>query len=220
MRKIDNRIIEEIARYNSINQYIVEQDATLPPPPAEDPNALPPADPAAGAPVDPNLAPPAPAAPTPQPIDVDNDPDVEKLGDDAKPETAGGSTEELDITDLVNSQKKVEEKQEEYFNNLFQHLTDLETKLGEMDGLMTKLNDIEAKIEKYRVKTPEEKLELRSIDSAPFNQKLSQFFQDKEEDLDATGKEYILTSDEVEDFSPDEIRGSFTQAPDQEFRKY
>ena len=165
--------------------------------------------------MDPNLAPPAPAAPTPQPIDVDNDPDVEKLGDDAKPETAGGSTEELDITDLVNSQKKVEEKQEEYFNNLFQHLTDLETKLGEMDGLMTKLNDIEAKVEKYRDKTPQEKLELRSLDSGPFNQKLSDFFEDKEEDMEKSGKnEYILTQDEVEDFSPNEIKKTFRNFED------
>jgi len=219
MRKIDNRIIEEIARYNSINQYIVEQDATLPPPPGEDPNALPPADPAAGAPVDPNLAPPAPAAPAPQPVDVANDPDVEKLGDDAKPETApetaGSSTEELDITDLVKSQKKVEEKQEEYFNNLFQHLTDLETKLGEMDGIMTKLNDLEAKVEKYRDKTPQEKLELRSLDSGPFNQKLSDFFEDKEEDMEKSGKnEYILTQDEVEDFSPNDIKKTFRNFED------
>ena len=216
MRKIDNRIIEEIARYNSINQYIVEQEATLPPPPGGDPNALPPADPALAPPADPNLAPPAPAAPAgPQPVDIANDPDVEKLGDDAKPETAGGSTEELDITDLVNSQKKVEEKQEEYFNNLFQHLTDLETKLGEMDGLMTKLNDIEAKVEKYRDKTPQEKLELRSLDSGPFNQKLSDFFQDKEEDMEKSGKnEYILTQDEVEDFSPNEIKKTFRNFED------
>jgi hypothetical protein len=214
MRKIDSRIIEEIARYNSINQYIVEQDATLPPPPA-DPNALPPADPAAGVPVDPNLAPPAPESPTAQPVDVDNDPDVEKLGDDSKPETVKASTEELDITDLVNSQKKVEEKQEEYFNNLFQHLTDLETKLGEMDGLMTKLNDIEAKVEKYRDKTPQEKLELRSLDSGPFNQKLSDFFEDKEEDMEKSGKnEYILTQDEVEDFSPNEIKKTFRNFED------
>ena len=110
MKKIDNRILEEIARYNSINNYIVEQDATLPPPPAGDPNALPPAG-GAPAPVDPNVAPPAPAAPTgPQPVDLENDPDVEKVGGEGDSE---GKTEEMDITDLVKSQKKVEQKQEE-----------------------------------------------------------------------------------------------------------
>jgi hypothetical protein len=134
MKKIDNRILEEIARYNSINNYIVEQDATLPPPPGEDPNALPPEG-GAPAPVDPNVAAPAPAAPAgPQPVDLENDPDVEKVGE----EDTEGKTEEMDITDLVKSQKKVEQKQEEYFENLFQHLDNLESKLGEMDGIMSK----------------------------------------------------------------------------------
>jgi hypothetical protein len=212
MKKIDNRILEEIARYNSINNYIVEQDATLPPPPGEDPNALPPVG-GAPAPVDPNVAPAAPAAPTgPQPVDLENDPDVEKVGEG----DSEGKTEEMDITDLVKSQKKVEQKQEEYFDNLFQHLDNLETKLGEMDGIMSKLNDLEMKIEKYREKTPQEKLELRSLDSGPFNQKLSQFFDDKEEDMEKSGKnEYILTQDEVEDYSPIEIKKTFRNFGDE-----
>jgi hypothetical protein len=212
MKKIDNRILEEIARYNSINNYIVEQDATLPPPPGEDPNALPPEG-GAPAPVDPNVAAPAPAAPAgPQPVDLENDPDVEKVGE----EDTEGKTEEMDITDLVKSQKKVEQKQEEYFENLFQHLDNLESKLGEMDGIMSKLNDLEMKVEKYREKTPQEKLELRSLDSGPFNQKLSQFFDDKEEDMEKSGKnEYILTQDEVEDYSPIEIKKTFRNFGDE-----
>jgi len=214
MKKIDNQILEEIARYNSINQYIVEQDAALPPPPGEvDPNAAPVPAPETAPPADPNaaMAPPAPTGP--QPVDVATDPDVEKIGDDEKSES---KTEEMDITDLVKSQKKVEEKQEEYFNNLFQHLDNLETKLGEMDGIMTKLNDLEAKVEKYREKTPQERLELRTLDSGPFNQKLSQFFDDKEEDMEKTGKnEYILTQDEVEDYSPNEIKKTFRNFEDE-----
>ena len=214
MKKIDNQILEEIARYNSINQYIVEQDATLPPPPGEvDPNAAPAPAPETAPPADPNaeVTPPAPTGP--QPVDVATDPDVEKIDDEKKSES---KTEELDITDLVKSQKKVEEKQEEYFNNLFQHLTDLETKLGEMDGIMNKLNDLEAKVEKYREKTPQERLELRTLDSGPFNQKLSQFFDDKEEDMEKSGKnEYILTQDEVEDYSPNEIKKTFRNFEDE-----
>jgi len=215
MKKIDNRILEEIARYNSINNYIVEQDATLPPPPGEDPNALPPlpGDEGVAAPVDPNVSPPAPAAPDgPQPVDLENDPDVEKVGEG----DSIGKTEEMDITDLVKSQKNVEQKQEEYFDNLFQHLDNLENKLGEMDGIMSKLNDLESKIEKYREKTPQEKLELRSLDSGPFNQKLSQFFDDKEDDMEKSGKnEYILTQDEVEDYSPIEIKKTFRNFGDE-----
>ena len=193
---IDKKILEEIKRHNSINNYIMEQ-GELPPPPAE----------AATAPVDAGAAvpppPPAPAEPTPQPVDIENDPDVEEVGNE---------TEELDITDLVDTQKTFSDKQEEYFNNLFDQLKNLETKLGEMDNLVNTVNSLETKIEKMRPKTPEEKLELRSLDSGPFNQKLSQFFDDKMDDMEKTGKnEYVLTSDEVEEFSPSEIKGSFSE---------
>ena len=79
-----------------------------------------------------------------------------------------------------------------------------------MDSIVSKLNDLEMKVEKYRVKTPEEKLELRSLDSGPFNQKLSQFFEDKQDELEKKGKnEYVLTQDDVEEFSPNEIKKSF-----------
>jgi hypothetical protein len=79
-----------------------------------------------------------------------------------------------------------------------------------MDAIFDKINSIENKIEKYREKTPEEKLHLRSLDSYPYNQKLTDFFVDKQKDMDATGKnEYVLTDDEVESFQPNEIKKSF-----------
>jgi hypothetical protein len=195
---IDNKILQEIKRHNSINKYILEQ-GELPPPPAE-----------AAAPVTPPapeeaLAPAAPVPPAtpegPQVVDVANDPDVEEVGKE---------TEELEITDLVDAQKSFSDKQEEYFTNLFDQLQNLESKLGEMDNLVNTINNLEVKIEKMRPKTPEEKLELRSLDSGPFNQKLSQFFDDKMDDMEKSGKnEYVLTTDEVEDYSPNEIKGSF-----------
>jgi hypothetical protein len=161
---LDKKIISEIERYRSINQYILEQAAV---PPAED--ALGALAPAAGATPPPPPAgatpPPAPEA-GPQVIDVDSDPDVEKIDDEGNSEEGEGSgTEELDITDLVDSQKNIEMKQEDYFNNLFNQLNDLQSKLGEMDNIMNKLNSLENKIEKYREKTPQEKLELRTYDS-------------------------------------------------------
>ena len=215
---IDNKILEEIQRYKNINQYITEQDV----PPVEDPAAALPPPPDAGAALPPPpgapapdagaVPPPAPpaAGAEPQPVDVATDPDVEKVGDEKE------KREELEITDLVQSQQNVEKKQEEYFENLFKHLEDLESKLGNMDSIVSKLNDLEAKVEKYRPKTPEEKLELRSLDSGPFNQKLSEFFEDKQGDLEKAGKtEYVLTSDEVEGFSPNEIKKSFRNFDDE-----
>ena len=208
---LDRKIISEIERYRSINQYILEQ-AAIPPPPGED--ALGALAPAAGA-----TPPPAPAEATPPPapeagpeiIDVDSDPDVEKIDDEGNSEEGEGTgSEELEITDLVNSQKNIETKQEDYFNNLFNQLNDLQSKLGEMDNIMNKLNSLENKIEKYREKTPQEKLELRTYDSYPFNQKLSQFFDDKQDEMEKTGKnDYVLTSDEVTDINVNDIKNSF-----------
>ena len=207
MSGIDKTILEEISRYKNINNYIFEQEATEPAPegdipPAPEAGALPPA-PDAGM----DTATPPPTA---EPIDVASDPDVEKVGEEEN------ESEELEITDLVNSQKNIETKQEEYFNNLFNQLNGLESKLKDMEGIFTKLNDIEAKIEKYREKTPQEKLELRSLDSGPFNQKLSDFFVDKEQEMEKSGKnEYILTTDEVESFTPSEIKTTFNDFGDE-----
>ena len=202
---IDRKILEEVARFNSINQYVMEQEAQLPPPPAEDPMAeLPPMDTMP----QPEVAPTTP--PAPQPVDVEQDPEVEKVGEEES------KKEELEITDLVKSQKNVEEKQDEYFQQLFSHLTDLENRLGDMDTIVNKLNHLEAKLEKYREKSPEEKLQLRSLDSGPYSQKLSDFFSDNQDKFEQQGKdEYILTKDEVEDFSPHEIKKSFRNYDDE-----
>ena len=213
---ISQTIIEELKRYNKINNYITEQETGLTPAipapgdapsdAAPDAGALPAPGGEADAAADAEGTTP-PASTEPEPIDVANDPDVEKVGDEGSEETG---TEELEITDLVKSQQNIETKQEEYFNNLFNQLNGLESKLKDMEGIFTKLNDIESKIEKYREKTPQEKLELRSLDSGPFNQKLSDFFVDKEEDMEKSGKnEYVLTTDEVESFTPSEIKTTF-----------
>jgi hypothetical protein len=202
---IDKKIISEIQRYHFINNYLNEQDAPPPPPPlgGEDPAAVPPA----------QGAEPAPATDAPpQVIDVETDTEVEKIDDSGKSEEADttGGTEELDITDLVKSQENIETKQEEYFNNLFSQVSSLESKLGEMDAILNKLNSLEAKIEKYREKTPQEKLELRTYDSYPFNQKLTDFFDDKKEEMEKTGKhDYVLTSDDVTDINDGDIKNSF-----------
>jgi hypothetical protein len=89
-----------------------------------------------------------------------------------------------------------------------------------MDNVMSKLNELEVKLEKYRPKTNQEKLELRSLDSGPFNQKLTDFFEDKEKDIEKSGKnEYVLTTDEVEDYTPSEIKTTFSDyAEEGEFK--
>lgn len=215
--KTDERIILEIKRHNSINNYIMEQDAALDTP---DLGAEPtPAPDLGGAPADAPVA--TPADTKPKIIDVETDTDVEKIDGKGKSEENESSTEELDITDLVDSQNKIENKQEEYFQNLFGQLETLQSKLGEMDGLVQKLNDIEAKIEKYRPKSAEEKLELRTLDSGPYNQKLADYFSDKLPEMEKQGKEYVLTTDDVQSFSPNEIKKTFAaELPSMNTRNY
>jgi len=221
---VDDKILKEIARYNSINKYIMEQD--VPPPPADPAaaGAIPPPPADAGAPADPAAgvdpaAPAPPAAPgegEAAPVDVATDPDVEEIPAEGE-EGEEGETEELDITDLVDSQKTIADKQEEYFTNLFDQIKTMEEKLAEMDTIVSKLDTLEAKVEKYRPKTAQEKLQLRSLDSGPYKQNLADFFDEKKDEMEQTGKnEYVLTQDEVESFSPSEIQKSFNEPMEDE----
>ena len=198
---IDKKILKEIQRHHRINTYISEQAAGNIVPGLEGPTE----------PEDNLAAANSEVAPTgtPEKIDLATDTEVKKI-DNEGGTTEETGTQELDVTELVSAQKNIENKQEEYFENLFGYLQNLESKLSDMDNLVNKLNDIEAKLEKFRPKSAEEKLDLRTIDSGPFNKKLSDFFDDKKEDWEKSGKhEYILTSDEVEDISPAEIKKTF-----------
>lgn len=212
--KVSKRILEELNRYNQINHYIVEQDAALPPPTEDDATAEPPLP----APDDTTLGGATPpegvvAPETAAPIDIDNDPDVEEIETgDSEGGTNDSGTEELDITELVTTQKDMQSKQEEYMNSMMSKLNDLETKLSQMDSIFDKINSIEDKVEKYRPKSAEEKLQLRSLDSYPYNQKLSDFFAEKEPQMQQQGKEqYILTPDDVENYDKMSVRKSFDQ---------
>lgn len=219
---LDRKILEELKRFNEITKYVLlEQEPPAegdvpPPPPAE--GQTPPPPPAEGAapPTDAG-APPATegaADAIPEPVDVESDPDVEEVGAEEKGEE---ETEEIDITDLITAQQEIKDKQDSFMEDMFKRLDDLQSKLENMDQIMTKINSLETKFDRYREKTPEEKLELRSLDSYPYNQKLTDFFDDKKVEMEKTGKnEYILTSDEVENFSPNEIKKTFNSFDNEE----
>lgn len=222
----NKNLLNEIHRYNNINKYILEQEGgeTAPaddmglgldtPPPAGDEGLGTETPPTEGG-----------ADEIPEPVDVSTDPDVEVVNNDGTTEqdsdtsTDDSGTEELDITDLVTSQKEISDKQDEYMETMFSKLDDLTSKLSEMDSILDKINNLETKIEKYREKSPEEKLQLRSLDSYPYNQKLTDFFMDKQDEFEKTGKnEYVLTSDDVENFSDSDIKKSFDKPfEDEEF---
>jgi hypothetical protein len=135
-------------------------------------------------------------------------------------DTGGEDTTELDVTDLVSKQdetntelsdqKDILSKNTESLDDLMTKLSDLETQLSSMEDVATKISSLEDKLEEYRPRTPEEELGLRKHDSGPYNKTLSDFFTDKEEVFDKTGKkQYILTKDAVEDYSDVDIQKSF-----------
>jgi hypothetical protein len=226
---------EELARFNAINKYTEKLLSEQAPPPPEDPNAAPPpADPAAdpaAPPADPNAMPPLPpdgeAAP---PAGDEPAPDADPLaGEEPAPEaepSADDTTEELDITDLVNMTKDIKKQLDatqnkdtgsvEKMDAVFSKLGELEAKLGEMDSVLAKIDQLGAQIQQVKPKTPVEKLEMRSLDSYPFNKKPDEFFAEKQGEMEKSGKnEYVLTKGDVENYGKNEIMKSFNPKADE-----
>jgi hypothetical protein len=208
---LQKKIQEEIDRFRSINRYtdklIMEQD--VPPPPPGDAVPPPPGDMGAVPP------PPGDAGTVPPPP-----------GDAGAVPPPTEETEEIDITDLVNMTKSVKKDIEDNKQNntsvinkmddVFTKLGDLEQKLAQMDAVMDRINRLDSKLDTIKEKTPQEKLEMRSLDSYPFNQNPQQFFVNKQDQMRASGKnEYILTKDDVQNYSNDTIRQSFNPEEDE-----
>ena len=212
---LEQKLQEELNRYKAINRYgktmIMEQDAP-PPPPEEDPLGDVPPPPAgdAGAPTD--VPPPPPAG------DMGTPPmDEAGMGDD---------TEEMDITDLVNMTKNIKNDLENNkqdnsavinkMDDVFTKLGDLESKLAQMDQVMAKIDQLGATVEANKPKSEVEKLEMRSLDSYPFNEKPQEFFAHKQGEMRASGKnEYVLTKDDVVNYAPDALKTSFNPNEEQ-----
>jgi hypothetical protein len=200
---LEKKLQEELNRYKAINKYgtkmIMEQDAPALDAPVDD---LPPVPDAGGD------MPPAPDA-----------------GGDMPPAPDAMDTEEIDITDLVNMTKNIKNDLENNktdnasvigkMDDVFTKLGDLEQKLAQMDAVMAKIDELGAKVEASKPKTGVEKLEMRSLDSYPFNEKPQEFFAHKQGEMAASGKnEYVLTKDEVNNYPTDVIKTSFN--PDQQ----
>jgi hypothetical protein len=211
---LEKKLQEELNRYKTINKYgktmIMEQEV-----PAEDPAALPPA---------PDALPEAPAAPMDSAA-----PAPDPLAAPADVPAEGDTTEEIDITDLVNMtkslKKDVEDNKNEHgdvigkMDDVFSKLTDLEQKLSQMDQVMAKIDELGAKVDAAKPKTGVEKLEMRSLDSYPFNEKPQEFFAHKQGEMAASGKnEYVLTKDDVVNYPTDTIKTSFNPNQEDEYK--
>jgi len=231
---LEKKLHEELNRYKAINNYnygkskiIMEQAA----PPAEDPTVVPPATGgAAGTPAPDAGATPGPdAGATPAP-DAGATPPTTPDAAASAPSTEE-DTQEIDITDLVNMTKSIKQDVEnnktdyngaiQKMDDVFSKLGDLETKLSEMDALMHKIDSLGIKIDQMKPETPVEKLEMRSLDSYPFNEKPDQFFAHKQDEMRKSGKnEYVLTKDDVANYSNDQIKQTFNPEEQEDEYKF
>jgi hypothetical protein len=217
---LEKKLLEEVKRFNAINKYskkmITEQDA----PPAPEAGDVPPPPPAGDAGAPPTDVPPPPPA---------GDMGAPPMDTPAPSGDMGGDTEEIDITDLVNMTKNIKNDLESNksdngavmnkMDDVFTKLNDLEGKLAQMDQVMAKIDQLGASVEANKPKSEVEKLEMRSLDSYPFNEKPQEFFAHKQGEMRASGKnEYVLTKDDVENYAPDTLKTSFN--PEQQQDEY
>lgn len=135
--------------------------------------------------------------------------------------------EEIDVTTIVDKSEEakdlaqkavtVGEKNTEFLQSLTDKLSNLESSLTKMDTIADKINKLE-----QEVKTPEEKLELRSLDSYPFNMKLTDYWEEKatkdknyrisggEEMSDGQEKEYVIKPEDIDNYNENDIENSFS----------
>ena len=152
--------------------------------------------------------------------DEDLGPDDEDMGDE---DNFGGDDEtiELDVTELVKGSEETKASVDganEKITQLMDMVGKLETQLNSMDEISKKIDFLELELEK-RAPTPEEKIEMRSLDSYPYNVKLTDFWATQKGQYDVLGmedkeeeeeKEYTLTQDDIEaDYSASDVKSSF-----------
>jgi hypothetical protein len=217
---LEQKLQEELNRFRSINKYgkkmIMEQEAPAPPVdptvPSADPGAIP-------------DAPPADAVATPPPADTT----APEATEGPKP-PAEDDTQDIDVTELVDITKSIKNDLDNHKNNqdaaitkmddLFTKLNDLEQKLSAMDNIVAKIDQLGQEVKEMKPETPQEKLEMRSLDSYPFNQKPNDFFNQKQQEMKQSGKnEYILTKNDVTNY-PQDIKTTFNPNNNEEIDEY
>lgn len=136
--------------------------------------------------------------------------------------TDTGDEVEVDVTKLVQGSEEAKEaatSANQKTDELLARFNDLESRISKMDAITSKIDDLEKEIVK-RNPTPVEKLEMRSLNSFPYNIKLTDYFKDIEGydvGTEQQPKEYVLTQDDVNnDFLDQSIKNSFDVPEDYE----
>jgi hypothetical protein len=121
-------------------------------------------------------------------------------------ETEDGDTEEIDVTDIVkraddakgSAEKAVvaAEEGKNMIKDLMAKFQNLEASLSKIDNVSSEISSIKQDLQMQK---PKEKLELRSLDSYPFNVKLTDYWND----VAAKGNYEITDGNEPDGVSPD-----------------
>lgn len=130
-------------------------------------------------------------------------------------EEPAGDEVELDVTELVNGSKEAKESADaanEKISQLMTMIDSMTNQLTAMDAISSKIDSLEKELEK-RAPTPEEKIEMRSLDSYPYNLKLTDFWSTQKNQYDVIPdekKEFVLDDNAIEkDYSDVKIKGTF-----------
>jgi hypothetical protein len=147
--------------------------------------------------------------------------------DGSTPDGQVGDTKEVDVTDLIKGQEEVTQKVDSFnqqMTALNQVLSNLESKINQMDDLVGKINSIETELKEMNP-TQEEKLEMVSLNTYPYNVTLKDFWKDKldnvsslelkpksEDNTQDKEKEEVvfeLTDEVIDDYNTKDIEKSF-----------
>ena len=130
-------------------------------------------------------------------------------------EEDGGDEVELDVTDLVKGSEEAKasaDSANQKIDQLMSMINNLEGQIKSMEQISGKIDKLETELEK-RAPTPEEKIEMRSLSSYPYNLKLTDFWANQENQYDIIPdkeKEYVLNQKTIDsDYSEKNIKDSF-----------
>ena len=150
--------------------------------------------------------------------------------DELEDEGSDEEVEEIDVTDIVKraddakgySEKAVKAAEEgkNMITDLISKFDALQTTLSKIDTVANELNVIKRDIQSQK---PKEKLELRSLDSYPFNVKLTYYWNDEKlkdnyevtsgspdaESQDGEVKVWKVKPEDVKDYNTTDIKKSF-----------
>jgi len=193
-------------------------------PMAGDPNAMGGADPNGMGGQDPNVMGGAgPMADTGM-----NDP----MGEDPMGEEPEDDGETIDIDGLTKAQDKLNVKQNHIGRDLSKVDTRIDTLIDTINNLLSKVDSNNSEIESLKAEfekrnpTQTEKLNLRSLDSYPFNVKPNEYWAEKArqggyeayaDNDEPTTKEYVITNDDVDNPS-DDIANTFFKIDDDDIQ--